>query len=86
VLDATLFEPSHHLQAKYASLVPTDVPTSAPHLLATAHGLLLNELCRSPEVLTNGLHKLLQQAMDLDTVSRRVPCVCTCGESVSSGR
>ena len=69
ILDATLFEPSNHLQAEYANLVPTDVPTSAPHLLATAHGLLLNEVCRSPEALVNGILKLLRQAMDLDTGS-----------------
>ena len=69
VLDATIFEPGNHLESKYANLVPTDVPTSAPHLLATAHGLLLNELCRSPEVLLSGILRLLRQAIDLDTGS-----------------
>jgi thiol-disulfide isomerase/thioredoxin len=67
VLDATLFEPSNHLAAVHSNLVPTDVPSSEPHLLATAHGLLLNELCCSPEVLVTGILKLLRQGMDLDT-------------------
>jgi thiol-disulfide isomerase/thioredoxin len=71
ILDATLFEPSNHLAAKHSNLVPTDVPSSAPHLLATAHGLLLNELCCSPEVLVTGILKLLRQGMDLDTGSAK---------------
>jgi thiol-disulfide isomerase/thioredoxin len=71
ILDATLFEPSNHLAAQHSNLVPTDVPSSAPHLLATAHGLLLNELCCSPEVLVTGILKLLRQGMDLDTGSAK---------------
>ena len=69
ILDATLFEPSNHLAAEHSNLVPTDVPSSAPHLLATAHGLLLNELCCSPEVVVSGILNLFRQGMDLDTGS-----------------
>ena len=67
LLDATLFEPGNHLPASSAGLEPVDVPTSAPTLLGTAHHLLLNELCRSPATLLDGINRLARQAVDLDT-------------------
>ncbi|MEY3597344.1 MAG: hypothetical protein RL543_1297, partial [Pseudomonadota bacterium] len=51
ILDATLFEPSNHLAAEHSNLVPTDVPSSEPHLLATAHGLLLKVVAGSKRAL-----------------------------------
>jgi hypothetical protein len=43
------------------------VPTSAPELLGTAHHLLINELCRSPDTLLGSITRLMKQAIDLDT-------------------
>ena len=67
LFDAALFEPGHHLPLKAAGVEPVDVPTSAPELLGTAHHLLLNELCRSPDTLLGSITKLMKQAVDLDT-------------------
>jgi hypothetical protein len=56
-----LFEPGHHLPLKAAGIEPVDVPTSAPKLLGTAHHLLINELCRSPDTLLNSITRLMKQ-------------------------
>ena len=67
LVDAVLFEPGHHLPLESEGLEPIDVPTSAPELLGTPHHLLLNELCRSPDTLLDGVLKLATQAINLDT-------------------
>ena len=61
LFDAVLFEPGAHLPHASAAMEPVDVPTSAPELLGTAHHLLLNELCRSPDTLLNSVLRLLRQ-------------------------
>jgi hypothetical protein len=40
-------------------------------LLGVAHHLLLNELCRSPTTVLDGVARLMRQAIDLDTGSMR---------------
>ena len=67
LLDGALFEPSHFLPRAHAAAEIADVPTSEPHLLATAHGLLLNELVHSPQVVRESVVRLARQAVDLDT-------------------
>jgi len=67
LFDAALFEPGHHLPLKAQGMEPVDVPTSAPELLGTAHHLLINELCRSPDTLLGSITRLMKQAIDLDT-------------------
>ena len=67
LLEAALFEPGAHLPLASDELEPQDVPSSAPELLGTPHHLLLNELCRAPATLIDGVLKLARQATDLDT-------------------
>ncbi|KAJ1631737.1 hypothetical protein T492DRAFT_838991 [Pavlovales sp. CCMP2436] len=67
VFDGVLFEPSHFLASQHSAAEIADVPTSEPHLLATAHGLLLNELVHSPQVVREAVVRLAKQAVDLDT-------------------
>ncbi len=61
LFDAALFEPGHHLPLKAQGAEPVDVPTSAPELLGTAHHLLINELCRSPDTLLGSITRLMKQ-------------------------
>ena len=61
LVDAVLFEPGAHLPLESAGMEPVDVPTSAPELLGTAHHLLINELCRSPDTLLGSITRLMKQ-------------------------
>ena len=45
------------------------VPTLHPELLASPYGLLMNELCRSPDVVINSLLVILRGALACDTGS-----------------
>jgi hypothetical protein len=67
LLDAVLWEPGKFSSAEMSEQVPQEVPTSKPELLATAHGLMLSELHRSPTVVLQATIKLLKLALDLNT-------------------
>ena len=68
ILDSVLFEPGRYLPADMKD-EPKDVPTINPKLLATAYGMLLNELHRSPEGVSESLLRLLKQALELVIIS-----------------
>lgn len=65
VFDSVLFEPDAYLDIR-ATEVPTHVPCPNRELLATSHGLLLNELAHSPDMILDSLLKLLVLSVDLD--------------------
>ena len=67
ILDSVLFEPGKHLSMEMYGVQPLMVPTQYPDLLSSPYGLLLNELCRSPENVLRSVHVLLQGALALDT-------------------
>lgn len=71
IVTSVVFEPGRYLSSMLSpdKITPTEVPTTSPELLGTTHGLLMNELCRSPEQLIAVVLRLLQQALDLDTGS-----------------
>ena len=48
---------------------PHDVPTTNPNLLATAYGMMINELHRSPQGVCASMLKLLTLGLDLDTLT-----------------
>ena len=60
ILDAVLWEPGRFSSAEMSARVPQEVPTPRPELLATTHGLMLNELRRSPTVRTNTCRTLIR--------------------------
>lgn len=69
LLERTLFEPSKYLAKALVDgldkdIVPKDVPCSNPELIATTHGLLLNELQHSPRSVLPPLKLLLAWAID----------------------
>lgn len=74
LLDAALFQPGAHLPLDSEGLVPSDVPTTAPKLLGTAHHLLLNELCRSPTTLCESVLSLGRQVR-VPFSTRRLPFI-----------
>ena len=45
---------------------PEEVPCRATEHMATSHGLLMNEIHRSPDVFLDSIIKLLSLSMDLD--------------------
>lgn len=67
LLDAVLWEPGHFSSYEMSQKAPQEVPTSQREQLATAHGLMLNELQRSPAVVLQAIIKLLKLALDLNT-------------------
>jgi hypothetical protein len=69
VLDSVLFEPGKYLRLDMCGVVPMMVPTANPELLATSYGLLMNELCRSPETVIRAVLTLLKGALACDTGS-----------------
>eukprot|EP00756_Hemistasia_phaeocysticola_P020667 Hpha_TRINITY_DN15730_c3_g3::TRINITY_DN15730_c3_g3_i3::g.38070::m.38070 len=64
LLEGVLFEPGPFMDASTAA---SQIPAGAVESSATRHGLLLNELCRSPGGVLEPLSKLLRGALDLDT-------------------
>lgn len=69
ILDSVLFEPGKYLRMDMSHVEPTMVPTPHADLLASPHGLLLNELCRSPDSTINSILSLLKGALACDTGS-----------------
>lgn len=69
ILDSCLFEPGRHLALELMGVEPTMIPTQHQQLLATTHGLLLNELHRSPETVIRATRQLIDGALALDTGS-----------------
>jgi hypothetical protein len=67
LLDAVLWEPGRFSSAEMSARVPKEVPTPSVELLATTHGLMLNELHRSPTVVLQSTIRLLKLALDLNT-------------------
>ena len=67
LLDAVLWEPGKFNSIEKSKEVPQEVPTSKPELLATAHGLMLSELHRSPTAVLQSTIKLIKLALDLNT-------------------
>lgn len=71
LLDAVLWEPGQFGSVEMSSQAPIEVPTSKPEHLGTAHGLMLNEIIRSPSVVIDATVKLLKLALDLNTGSAK---------------
>ena len=69
ILDSVLFEPGRYLRMDCCKVEPTIVPTSNVDLLASPYGMLLNELCRSPETVIRSVIILLKGALACDTGS-----------------
>ena len=69
ILDSVLFEPGKYLRVDMCGVVPVMVPTAHLDLLASSYGLLLNELCRSPDSIISGVIVLLKGALACDTGS-----------------
>ena len=69
ILDSVLFEPGKYLRIDMSGVEPMMVPTSHPDLLATPYGLLMNELCRSPDTVIRSVISLLKGAVACDTGS-----------------
>jgi hypothetical protein len=67
LLDAVLWEPGQFSSPEVSKQVPQAVPAEKPELLATAYGLMLNELHRSPSVVLEATIKLIKLALDLNT-------------------
>ena len=68
VLDSVLFEPSlWHPAGDRADRVPESIPAPDRQHLATACGLLFNELLTSPRGVLTSLRRLLALALELDT-------------------
>lgn len=64
-----MFEPGKYLRIDMSNVEPMMVPTPHADLLATPYGLLLNELCRSPETVLRSVLTLLRGALACDTGS-----------------
>ena len=75
LLDAVLWEPGQFSSAQMSKQAPQEVPAAKPEQLATAYGLMLNELYRSPSVVLNATVKLLKLALDLNTGTVPTPGV-----------
>ena len=69
ILDSVLFEPGRYLRMDMSNVEPMMVPTPHPDLLASPYGLLLNELCRSPDTVIRSVITLLRGALACDTGS-----------------
>ena len=69
ILDSVLFEPGKYLRMDMTGVEPMMVPTSHSDLLATPFGLLINELCRSPDTIIRSILTLLRGALACDTGS-----------------
>lgn len=69
ILDSVMFEPGKYLRLDMTSVEPVMVPTQVPDLLATAYGLLLSELYRSPDTIICSILTLLKGAFACDTGS-----------------
>jgi hypothetical protein len=67
ILDSVLFEPGRYLRLGATGVVPAMVPTQHPSLLASAFGLLINELHRAPNNVIRPILALLSGALALDT-------------------
>jgi hypothetical protein len=67
ILDSVMFEPGKYLRVDMCNVEPTMVPTPHTDLLASPYGLLLNELCRSPETVIRSVMTLLRGALACDT-------------------
>lgn len=69
IVDAALFEPGRWKPSDFTDHV-TEVPVvdikRLENLLATAHGVLFNEIAKSPDVLTSCVIKILERALDMD--------------------
>ena len=62
-----MFEPGKYLRMDMCNVEPMMVPTPHSELLASPYGLLLNELCRSPETVIRSVVTLLRGALACDT-------------------
>jgi hypothetical protein len=69
ILDSVMFEPGKYLRMDMTGVEPLMVPTPHPELLATPYGLLINELCRSPDTVIRSILALLKGALACDTGS-----------------
>lgn len=69
IFDSVLFEPGKYLRADMWSVEPKMVPTPHAELLASPHGLLMNELCHSPDNIIAATISLLKGALACDTGS-----------------
>jgi hypothetical protein len=67
ILDSVMFEPGKYLRLDMCNVEPMMVPTPHTDLLASPYGLLLNELCRSPETVIRSVMTLLRGALACDT-------------------
>ena len=66
VVDAVLFEPSKYLPCSLSGVEPKYVPSENKKCLATAYGVLLNELHRSPEIVIRSVIQLIKFALGVD--------------------
>jgi thiol-disulfide isomerase/thioredoxin len=69
ILDSVMFEPGKYLRVEMSSVQPMMVPSPQSDLLASPFGLLLNELCRSPDTVIRSVLLLLRGALACDTGS-----------------
>ena len=67
LLDAVLWEPGQFSSPEVSKQVPQAVPAEKQEQLATAYGLMLNELYHSPSVVLQATVKLMKLALDLNT-------------------
>ena len=69
IVDAALFEPGKWKApdfTDYVNEVPIIDIDRLEALLATPHGVLFNEIAKSPDVLTSCVIKILERALDMD--------------------
>jgi hypothetical protein len=66
LLMAVLFEPAKFLPASLSQTCPQEVPTENGELIATAYGLLLNELQTSPSGVVEPIIRLVELAREMD--------------------
>ena len=69
ILDSVMFEPGKCLKVEMTGVAPMMVPTPFTDLLATSYGLLMNELCRSPETVIRSILNLMIGGLACDTGS-----------------
>lgn len=69
IFDSVMFEPSKYLKMEMSNVEPMMVPTPYSDLLASPYGLLMNELCRSPDTVINSIIGLLRGGLACDTGS-----------------
>ena len=69
ILDSVLFEPGRYLRIDCCKVEPTMVPSTNVDLLASPYGMLLNELCKSPDTVIRSVIMLLKGALACDTGS-----------------